>query len=164
MTKFKKMVAIGGLLVIVSASNVFADTKSFTDLIAQYDTNHDNKVSVQEAMIMGMPIKTFEAADVNHDAYLSPVELVEAVAIKQGTHVGVIDDSTVTSKVKSALLQNPVLKDLNVQVATENGIVQLTGFVMHHDALALAQIVTAGQVAASVAGVQHVINNLAMPS
>jgi len=164
MTKFKTMVAIGGLLVIASTSNVFADTKSSVDLIAQYDSNHDNRVSVQEAMMMAMPIKTFETADVNHDAYLSPAELARVVPIKQSAKVGAVNDSAVTSKVKAALLQNPVLKDVNVQVATENGIVRLTGLVKHHDELALAQIVTAGQVAASVAGVQYVINSLAMPS
>lgn len=165
MTKFKKMVAVGGLLVIASVSNVFADAKkSSTDLIAQYDSNHDNKVSVQEAMMMAMPIKIFEAADADHDAYLSPVELAGIAPIKHSGIVGAVNDSAVTSKVKAALLLNPVLKDVNVQVATENGIVRLTGLVKSHDELALAQIVTAGQVAASVMGVQYVINNLAMPS
>ncbi len=164
MTKFKIMAAIGGLLVMTSVSNVFADAKSSADLIAQYDSNHDNKVSIQEAMMMAMPIKTFEAADVNHDAYLSPAELARVVPVKHGTQVGAGNDTAVTSKVKAALLQNPVLKNVNVQVATENGIVRLTGFVTHHDELALAQIVTAGQVAANVAGVQYVINKLAMQS
>ncbi|BBP00648.1 BON domain-containing protein [Sulfuriferula nivalis] len=159
MTKFQKMIAIGSVLVTAGASNVFAAAGSNADSIAQYDTNHDHKISVQEAMVRGMPIKAFEAADVNHDAYLSASELRGALAAQHKMQFAINDDA-VTLKVKSALLQNALVRDLNVQVMTENGVVKLTGFVTHHDEFATAQIMTAGQIAANVVGVERVINNL----
>lgn len=164
MTKFKKVVVISGLLAIASITNVFASVTSSNDEITQYDTNHDGKVSVLEAMAKGMPIKTFEAADANHDAYLNLAELGRAFAVQNGVQVGVIDDHMLTLKVKSALAQNKLVKDLNVQVETEHGVVQLTGLITHHDALATAQIMTAGQLASGINGVRHVVNNLTISS
>jgi osmotically-inducible protein OsmY len=111
-------------------------------------------------MVRGMPIKAFEAADVNHDAYLSAAELNGALMTKHNTQFAINDDDAVTRNVKAALLQNALVKDLNVQVMTENGVVKLTGFVTHYDELATAQIMTAGQIAANVVGVERVINNL----
>jgi hypothetical protein len=161
MTKFQRILVIGGLIAIVNTPQVFAAVTSSADITTQYDSNHDHKVSVQEAMIKGMPIKTFEAADLNHDAYLSAAELRGALVIQHATQFPDNQDAAVTRKVKSALMQNAVVRDLNVQVMTENGVVKLTGFVnRHYDEFATAQIMTAGQIAANVVGVECVINNL----
>lgn len=164
MIKFNKVMVISGLLTIASIANVFASVTSSNDEITQYDTNHDGKVSVLEAMAKGMSIKTFEVADVNHDGYLNLAELGSAFVVQHGVQVGVMDDHMLTLKVKSALAQNTLVKNLNVQVETENGVVQLSGLIPHRDSLATAQIMTAGQIAAGINGVQHVVNNLTTAS
>ncbi len=64
------------------------------------------------------------------------------------TTVGIeIDDTVVTAKVKSALLADPDIKSLDLQVETRKGTVQLSGFVDSK-----AQIYRAIAVAAAVEG------------
>ncbi len=66
-----------------------------------------------------------------------------------------IDDSVITTKVKSAILNEPSLKVFQINVETFKGEVQLSGFVDS------AQMVKkAGEVARSVKGVTSVKNNL----
>ena len=67
----------------------------------------------------------------------------------------VIDDSTITTKVKTALIADPEVKGTQMQVEVYRGVVQLSGFV---DRPADAQKAVA--VARSVEGVQEVRNNL----
>jgi osmotically-inducible protein OsmY len=67
----------------------------------------------------------------------------------------VIDDSTITTKVKSALIADPEVKGTQMQVEVYRGVVQLSGFV---DRPADAQRAVA--VARNVEGVQEVRNNL----
>ena len=66
-----------------------------------------------------------------------------------------VDDSTITAKVKAALVHDPVVKALDVSVETFKGIVQLSGFV--NTDLEKSQ---AGNVAATVKGVVSVKNNI----
>ena len=66
-----------------------------------------------------------------------------------------IDDQAVTAKVKSALLNDPVVKGLQVKVETYNGVVQLSGFVDDP-----AQIPRAIEIAKGVQGVKSVKNDL----
>jgi hyperosmotically inducible periplasmic protein len=66
-----------------------------------------------------------------------------------------IDDGTVATKVKSALIADPEVKGTQVQVEVYKGVVQLSGFV---DRPADAQ--RAVTVARNVAGVKEVRNNL----
>src|SRR5436190_19351683 len=63
----------------------------------------------------------------------------------------VIDDVTLTAKVKAALLESPDIKGLDVKVQTEKGIVQLSGFVANQ-----SQIDKAVEVAKGVNGVKEV--------
>jgi osmotically-inducible protein OsmY len=67
----------------------------------------------------------------------------------------VIDDSTITAKVKSALLAEKDVNSFDIKAETFNGTVQLSGFVDSQ-----WQIDKAVQVAAAVTGVQHVKNDL----
>jgi len=67
----------------------------------------------------------------------------------------VIADTTVTTKVKSALIADPEVKGTQMQVEVYKGVVQLSGFV---DRLAEAQRAVA--VARSVESVQEVRNDL----
>ena len=66
-----------------------------------------------------------------------------------------IDDATITTRVKSALLAEDDVKSFDISVETFNGTVQLSGFVDSQ-----WQINKAVQVATSVKGVQSVKNNL----
>jgi hyperosmotically inducible protein len=66
-----------------------------------------------------------------------------------------IDDSTITSKVKSAIFNEPSLKGWDINVETYKSVVQLSGFVN-----STANVNTAGSVARSVKGVVSVKNDL----
>ena len=66
-----------------------------------------------------------------------------------------IDDSVITSKVKSALLEDSGLKSFDIGVETNKDVVQLSGFVNSEQIKARA-----GEVAAGVSGVRGVRNNL----
>src|ERR1700709_2700814 len=59
-----------------------------------------------------------------------------------------VDDSTITTKVKAALINDPIVKALDVKVQTFKGLVQLSGFVNSE-----AEKTQAGSVTAGVAGV-----------
>jgi len=66
-----------------------------------------------------------------------------------------VDDSVITTKVKAAIFKESSLKTLQINVKTNKGIVQLSGFVDS------AQSVTkAGEVAGSVDTVVSVKNDL----
>lgn len=68
-----------------------------------------------------------------------------------------IDDSVITSKVKSALLSDPEVSGTDINVTTFKGRVQLNGLV--DDARQIDQAV---QLARRVGGVQAVENNLSI--
>lgn len=67
----------------------------------------------------------------------------------------VVDDATITAKVKSALIANPLTKAHQINVDTDNGGVELSGFVDSADAK-----MEAARVAKGVAGVAKVDNKL----
>lgn len=66
-----------------------------------------------------------------------------------------IDDSVVTAKVKTAILNEPSLKVLQINVETYKGTVQLSGFVRSQ-----ADINKAVEVARGVSGVTTVRNDM----
>ena len=66
-----------------------------------------------------------------------------------------VDDSVITTKVKSALGADDFLKSFEISVETYKGIVQLKGFVDSQKA-----VDKAGEVASGVKGVKSVKNNL----
>jgi len=71
----------------------------------------------------------------------------------------VMDDVTLTGKVKAALFAEPGLRSLQMGVETKESVVTLTGFV---ESAALKE--RARQIAGSVAGVRSVVDNLVAPS
>ena len=74
------------------------------------------------------------------------------------TTVGtVVDDSVITTSVKTALLADPAIKSFELQVETRKGTVQLSGFVDSQ-----AQIDQALAVTRSVAGVSDVRNGVTL--
>ena len=66
-----------------------------------------------------------------------------------------IDDSVITTKVKTLLASDDFFKSFQIGVETYKGIVQLSGFVNSQQA-----VDKAGQIARSVQGVNSVKNNL----
>lgn len=92
-------------------------------------------------------------------AFLSAVALASLIgcaptATKEGTGE-YFDDTVITTKVKSAILNEPTLKSAQINVETFKGAVQLSGFV---DSRAAADRAT--QVAGAVKGVTSVKNDM----
>jgi osmotically-inducible protein OsmY len=66
-----------------------------------------------------------------------------------------VDDSVITTKVKSAIFDESTLKTMQINVKTYQGVVQLSGFVNSPQI-----VIKAGEVARSVANVVRVENDL----
>jgi osmotically-inducible protein OsmY len=66
-----------------------------------------------------------------------------------------VDDTAITTKVKSSLLGDKAVKSFEIKVETVKGVVQLSGFVDNSD-----QRSAAGKDAGAVSGVRDVENNL----
>jgi len=66
-----------------------------------------------------------------------------------------VDDSVITTKIKSAILGEPGLKVSEINVETFKGVVQLSGFVSSR-----ADIKDAVRVASAVSGVKSVTNDM----
>ena len=66
-----------------------------------------------------------------------------------------VDDSTITAKVKTAILEDPSLKVFQIGVETYKGTVQLSGFVNSRESVNQATVV-----ASAVGGVKSVKNSL----
>jgi hyperosmotically inducible protein len=67
----------------------------------------------------------------------------------------VVDDATITAKVKTALIDNSGTSAGQINVETRQGVVQLSGFVNDTD-----EKHTAGSLASNIEGVHHVDNEL----
>jgi hyperosmotically inducible periplasmic protein len=78
--------------------------------------------------------------------------VVETAERSVGT---VVDDATITAKVKTALIGNTDTKATQINVSTHAGVVQLSGFVNDSN-----ESHTAESLAGDVAGVRHVDNVL----
>ena len=66
-----------------------------------------------------------------------------------------VDDTVITTKVKTAVLNEPSLKSAEINVETFKGVVQLSGFVGSQ-----ADINKAAEVARGVSGVKSVKNDM----
>jgi hyperosmotically inducible periplasmic protein len=68
-----------------------------------------------------------------------------------------IDDAAISTKVKAALIKDPIVKAADVKVETFKGTVQLSGFVDNAEQKAQAE-----RIAAGINGVMAVKNNIAL--
>jgi hyperosmotically inducible protein len=68
-----------------------------------------------------------------------------------------IDDSIITTKIKSGLLADPIVKGLDPKVETHKGTVQLSGFVEDQ-----AQMDRVIEIARAVDGVKNVENKMSV--
>lgn len=78
-----------------------------------------------------------------------------AATPKQESTGEYFDDTTLTTKVKAALLNDPMVSGLAVNVETFKGVVQVSGFVK-----SAAERARAGELARGVAGVKQVRNDI----
>ena len=145
----------------------------------------DDKLLVSKVKTALISDKTAEASEINVEVYKGVVQLngfvdnekeltraeeiargVEGVkgvennlTLKQGSQTtgGAIDDSSITAKVKTALIESDDTKAGDIKVETRGGVVQLSGFVANE-----AQKAAATKVAQSVTGVKSVKNGLSV--
>ncbi len=66
-----------------------------------------------------------------------------------------VDDTVITTKVKTAIFNDPTLKSSEINIETFKGVVQLSGFVSSR-----ADINRAVEVARGIAGVKSVKNDM----
>lgn len=71
----------------------------------------------------------------------------------------VIDDAWITTKVKAAFVEDPMVSALNVKVDTFKGVVQLSGFANNS-----TEIARAAEIARGIKGVQSVKNDIRLKS
>jgi len=74
-----------------------------------------------------------------------------------GDATGAVSETLTTGKVKAAIAADPGMKDSDVSVSTNNGVVTLSGTVKSQDQISLAQ-----GIAQKMDGVQKVETNLAV--
>lgn len=85
----------------------------------------------------------------------APAPPAAPVAGESKTPGTIIDDTVITTKVKTALLADSDIKGLDVNVDTSHGVVTLSGAVSNQ-----TQIDRAGKIAGDTEGVASIINNL----
>ncbi|HEU5467867.1 MAG TPA: BON domain-containing protein [Steroidobacteraceae bacterium] len=177
----KKMLAVAAATIgLLGGSAVQADESKRS--VGEYT---DDKVLHTKVWAALTEDKTVESSEINLEVYKGVVQLngfvdnekektqAEAaakavsgvkgvennLAIKQASQTtgGAIDDSTITAKVKSALIDSDETKAHDIKVATRGGVVQLSGFVATQ-----AQKDAATKVAQSVKGVKSVENGISV--
>jgi osmotically-inducible protein OsmY len=84
-----------------------------------------------------------------------PAKKVKAGKTKHESTGEFIDDSVITTKIKSLLAADDFLKSFQIGVETRKGIVQLSGFVNSQKA-----VDKAGEITSSVKGIKSLKNNL----
>jgi len=101
-------------------------------------------------------MNTFRGLTIVAVALASALALGACAETKTSQSTGAyIDDTVITTKVKTAILEDPALKVMQIQVETNQNVVQLSGFVDSQQTAARA-----GTVARGVEGVSSVRNDL----
>ncbi|MSQ54020.1 MAG: BON domain-containing protein [Betaproteobacteria bacterium] len=118
------------------------------------DKNGDGFLSRKEAEAEPELGRNFAAADANRDGKLSEDEYIKAMQARDKQYV---DDATITTRIKAALLKEKGMPSTQISVETHKGRVQLSGFV---DSAGVVS--RAGRIAAGTPGVRSVQNSLAV--
>lgn len=118
------------------------------------DKNRDGYLSSHEVAGDKELAKRFARFDANHDGRWTVDEYIKA---NKDNDERIVADSSITTKVKTALLTEKGIPSTAISVETYEARVQLSGFV---DNAAIKE--KAGKVAAGVSGVKTVENKLAV--
>ena len=171
-----KLIAITGALAMVSACSSTRTQQSAGEVI-------DDSVLTSKVKVALIDDPVTKAGQINVETFRGVVQLGgfvdNAQAKEQATKVArsvtgvkevrndlrvstpqatvgqAIDDGTLTASVKSKLVEDPTTKAHQINVETQKGVVQLTGFVD-----STASKARAGELAGSVDGVATVRNDL----
>ncbi|HKX37569.1 MAG TPA: BON domain-containing protein [Burkholderiales bacterium] len=120
------------------------------------DKDSDGFVSKSETSHVRNYEHAFAKGDENRDGKLTPAEFFESEAAYDRIRLGkYIDDTVLTTKVKTALFREKDLKSMDVSVQTNEGRVVLSGFVDSE-----AQREAALRVARKIDGVRDVKDGL----
>jgi hyperosmotically inducible periplasmic protein len=141
-----------------------ADSINQTPLAESFktlDKDNDGTLSFTEAKDDKLfNKKNFAKADTDHDGTLTQNEFGEyKSAYSQKVIKRAALDTEITAKIKASILQEEGFKGFSVSVETQNGIVQLSGFVASQ-----ALVERAGTIALATTGVKSVKNNLIVKS
>jgi len=146
----KTLIAISLALIASGAWAQKTGNRSFDQL----DTNSDGALSKAELAGNKELSKRFEKFDANKDGKWNVDEFVKA---NKDNDERVVADSTITTKVKTALLAEKGIPSTSISVTTYESEVMLSGFV---ESVAVKE--KAGHVASGVSGVKKVQNNLSV--
>jgi hyperosmotically inducible protein len=123
---------------------------------ARLDADGSGAISLAEFERGGGKSEAFKQSDANRDGRLTRDEFAQASSRSDWMKVGeFVDDTWITTKIKAMLLKDAPGDSLDVKVETEDGVVQLSGFVDSG-----LQASRAAEIASSVKGVKRVINDL----
>lgn len=151
----REIIAVALALLPAMALSQEVHSQKSPDFV-KLDRNRDGFLSREEAKADARAAKFFGQADMNHDGRLNEDEWLKARSMADRQKAGeYVDDSTITAKVKSALLAKKGVSSADISVETYHGVVQLSGFVDTAD-----QVRLAGKTALGVGGVKEVKNNL----
>lgn len=141
---------------VLAAEPDLIDHNGFHAAYKKLDMDNNGKLSFAEASKEKIFADGFSKADKNKNNTLNYDEYAGYKSQQQDKESKrLVSDSAITSKIKSKYLLEKGLSSFKVSVETKDGIVILSGFV-ESDALKAR----AGEIAASVSGVQSVKNAL----
>jgi len=153
---------IASLLAWLACNPAFAEDPSEevnANIVAafeRYDTDHDGYLSKQELKGRKDLLRIFGDVDTDHDGKLDLNEYAAAeMTVHRTKMVRSMEDELITARVKAALLEDPEVKSLDVNVETYRGHVLLSGFADDE-----SQVKKAGRIASGVRGVVSVKNAL----
>jgi hyperosmotically inducible protein len=106
----------------------------------------DNQAQIDQAIALAYEVKGVKAVNNKLTIKASPSSIGNQ-----------IDDSVLTTKIKTALLGDVTIKSFDIAVVTNKGEVQLSGFVEN-----ATQITRATELVSKIEGVQNVVNKMSI--
>ena len=151
------LLGLSGFSLMASANPDDLNQSPYMTEFNQLDIDGSGSLSKTEASKdKSFSKSSFQAADVDSNETLTQSEYADYKSRMQSKEVNrLVDDSTITAKIKANIIKEEGLKGLQISVETHKGIVQLSGFVDNR-----TQIVRAEEIAQSIQGVKSVRNSL----